>query len=233
MSMLWFALILLVLGVWVAHDGIAPRPADSKKRHTWRLVDQVRDWLAQADLPGVALWDLVVLSAVGCLAGGVAGYIAFGVPVTAALGSTDARTAVRLGAASLEYLSGIPEAAGDSLALYDAQRRGDMARWAMTEVSWLGTDPEALMSVARDLAGTGVTLVPTLARHELFSRWDDATIYERSDLALLPDSARVNWDIAGMMRREGWTVNHKRVYRMYRAEGLSLRRKSRSGGGRR
>lgn len=28
-----------------------------------------------------------------------------------------------------------------------------------------------------------------------------------------------------LLRREGWAVNHKRVYRMYRAEGLSPRRK--------
>ena len=28
-----------------------------------------------------------------------------------------------------------------------------------------------------------------------------------------------------MLRREGWMVNHKRVYRLYREEGLSLRPK--------
>lgn len=30
-----------------------------------------------------------------------------------------------------------------------------------------------------------------------------------------------------LLRREGWTVNHKRVERLYRAEGLSLRRRRR------
>jgi putative transposase len=28
-----------------------------------------------------------------------------------------------------------------------------------------------------------------------------------------------------LLRREGWMVNHKRVYRLYRDEGLGLRRK--------
>jgi putative transposase len=30
-----------------------------------------------------------------------------------------------------------------------------------------------------------------------------------------------------LLRREGWQVNHKRVYRLYRLEGLSLRLKTR------
>jgi putative transposase len=30
-----------------------------------------------------------------------------------------------------------------------------------------------------------------------------------------------------MLRRLGWKVNHKRVYRIYRAEGLAVRRKRR------
>lgn len=32
-----------------------------------------------------------------------------------------------------------------------------------------------------------------------------------------------------LLRREGWSVNHKRVYRLYREEGLKLRRRRRRG----
>ncbi len=32
-----------------------------------------------------------------------------------------------------------------------------------------------------------------------------------------------------MLRREGWAVNHKRVYRLYQAEGLAVRRRKRKG----
>ena len=33
------------------------------------------------------------------------------------------------------------------------------------------------------------------------------------------------WRIYILLRREGWRVNHKRVYRLYRLAGLNLRRK--------
>ena len=33
------------------------------------------------------------------------------------------------------------------------------------------------------------------------------------------------WRIFVLLRREGWADNHKRVYRIYKEEGLNLRRK--------
>ena len=33
------------------------------------------------------------------------------------------------------------------------------------------------------------------------------------------------WRIYVLLRREGWKVNHKRIYRLYKAEGLNLRTK--------
>ena len=34
--------------------------------------------------------------------------------------------------------------------------------------------------------------------------------------------------LGGMLRLEGWPVNHKKVYRLYREEGLQLRRKGKN-----
>ncbi len=33
------------------------------------------------------------------------------------------------------------------------------------------------------------------------------------------------WRIFVLLRREGWRVNHKRIYRLYKEEGLNLRSK--------
>lgn len=94
MSNLWLALILLGAGVWLAHDGLAPHPTVTRARRQWPPIARVRDWLAQADLPGVTIWHLVVLSAASSLVGGLAGYLAFGVPVTAVLGAAGGALAV-------------------------------------------------------------------------------------------------------------------------------------------
>jgi putative transposase len=55
----------------------------------------------------------------------------------------------------------------------------------------------------------------------------------RSDEALLARIREITltrvrygyWRIYTLLRREGWPVNHKRVYRLYKLEGLNLRSK--------
>ncbi len=125
-------------------------------------------------------------------------------PVAMHLGLTDALTAARLGVASIEPLSGVPEAMGDSRALFAAHRTGFFAGWTAFEKSWIGADNAALDLVAHQLAGSGVTLVPTLGLHDTFARLDDSAVYRRGDLEGVPDSARVNWNVAGMVARAGW-----------------------------
>ena len=88
MSTLWIALVLLGVGVWLAHDGLVPRPSRPPRDNSWVPLDRVRDWLAQADLPGVTVWHLAALCVAGCAAGGLAGYLAFELPVSAGLGAT-------------------------------------------------------------------------------------------------------------------------------------------------
>lgn len=54
---------------------------------------------------------------------------------------------------------------------------------------------------------------------------DDAPLLRRMEEI---DAARVRygfWRIYVLLRREGWQVNRKRVYRLYRQAGLNLRRK--------
>jgi imidazolonepropionase-like amidohydrolase len=138
-------------------------------------------------------------------------------PVAVHLGLTNAVEAAMLGVSSIEHLSGIPEAADDSLALRAAHRRGFFAGWTAFENAWSTMPPAALGAVARDLAATGVILVPTLGLHETFSRLDDSTVYRSPDLAAVPDSARENWNVAGMIRRAGWEPEDFRRFRDARA----------------
>lgn len=127
------------------------------------------------------------------------------VPIAAHLGQTDALTAAQLGVTSIEHLSGVPEAAGDSTRLFAEHRLGFFAGWTAFEQSWVTLDTLVLDRVARELAGSGIVLVPTLGLHDTFSRLDDPAVYHRPELASVPDSARENWDVPGMMARAGWT----------------------------
>ncbi len=136
-----------------------------------------------------------------------------GLPVATHLGLTDARTAARLGVRSIEHLSGIPEALGREAALGAAHRRGFFSGWTAFEYAWGTLDTLALDALARDLAPTGIILVPTLGLHETFSRLDDSSVYQTPDVRGVADSVRTNWNVPGMVRRAGWDANDFPLFR--------------------
>ena len=126
-------------------------------------------------------------------------------PVAAHLGLTDAITAAQLGVTSIEHLTGIPEAAGDSTALFAAHAKGFFGGWTAFEKSWGMLDTVALAAVASQLAAQRTFLVPTLVLHQTFSELDDSMALRAPDLAAVPDSVRRNWNVPGMIKRAGWT----------------------------
>lgn len=137
-------------------------------------------------------------------------------PIAVHLGLTDALTAARLGVTSIEHLSGIPEATGDSTGLFAEHRLGFFEGWTAFEQSWATLDTVALDRVARQLAGSGVVLVPTLGLHDTFARLDDSLVHQRPELADVPDSARANWNLPGMIARAGWTADDYPFFRAAR-----------------
>ncbi|HEY4102113.1 MAG TPA: amidohydrolase family protein [Gemmatimonadales bacterium] len=137
-------------------------------------------------------------------------------PVAVHLGLTDAVTAATLGVTSIEHLSGIPEAAGDSVALDSAHTQKFFHGWTAFEHSWAGLDTVALGRVLEELAARRVYLVPTLILHETFAHLDDSATYHPPGIELVPDSARRNWNVPGMIQRAGWTADDYPAFRAAR-----------------
>jgi len=129
----------------------------------------------------------------------------FRMPVTAHLGLTDALTASRIGVRSIEHLSGVPEAAGRGDPLFAAHRNGFWAGWTAFERSWATLDSVTLTRLAGQLAEAKVTMVPTLALHEVFSRLDDTVSASNPDLLSVPTAQRTAWNVPEMVSRAGWT----------------------------
>jgi imidazolonepropionase-like amidohydrolase len=137
-------------------------------------------------------------------------------PVAVHLGLTDAVTAANLGVTSIEHLSGIPEAAGDSVALDSAHTEKFFRGWTAFEHSWAGLDTVALTRVIEELAARRVYLVPTLVLHETFAHLDDSATYHPPGIEMVPDTARRNWNVPGMIRRAGWTADDYTAFRAAR-----------------
>jgi imidazolonepropionase-like amidohydrolase len=156
----------------------------------------------------------------------------FHVPVTGHLGLTDAVTAADLGIASIEHMSGVPEAAvSDASALYAAHRRGFFAGWTAFERSWASLDSAALARVAAELAAKNVSIIPTLVLHDTFSRLDDSTVVQDSMLRYVPRVERERWNVPDMVKRAGWEETDFEAFRRSRAnQDLFLRRFAAAGG---
>jgi imidazolonepropionase-like amidohydrolase len=130
------------------------------------------------------------------------------------LGLTDALTAASLGIRSIDHLSGIPEAAAASPSpFYAAHLRSFFDGWNYVEKSWAALDSADLARVAQALATRKVYLVPTLVLHDVFSRLDDASMMQGPDLAAVPDSERLRWNVPDLILRAGWTPEDFAAFR--------------------
>jgi len=156
----------------------------------------------------------------------------FNLRVAGHLGLTDAVTAAKEGIASIEHLSGVPEASmADASSIYAAHYRGFFPGWTAFERSWAGLDSAALARVAKELADRKVTLVPTLVLHETFSRLDDPAVLADTMLKAVPELAQARWNVADMVRRAGWTDQDYPAFRAGRPkQDLFLRLFAAAGG---
>lgn|SRR6185295_2769089 len=132
---------------------------------------------------------------------------ALNLKVTAHLGLTDAETASRLGVASIEHMTGIPEAANPRGAekLYAEHRASFFRGWNAFEKSWATLDSTSLARVAATLVDRKVILIPTLVLHDTFSRLDDPAVLLDPDLKSVPDSEIKRWNLPDLKARAGWT----------------------------
>ena len=127
-------------------------------------------------------------------------------PVAAHLGKTDALTAARAGVASLEHAAGVVQAAAPNAAAVIRAHDLFFAGWTVEERSWADLDSATVARVARQLAETRVAVVPTLVLHDVLSRLDDAALLRRRAMADVPADARSVRDVAGLLRRSGWSA---------------------------
>ncbi len=155
----------------------------------------------------------------------------FRIPVAAHLGLTDALTASKMGLTSIEHLSGVPEASGRAAPLFAAAQEGFFDGWTAFEKSWATLDSVTLTRLAGQLAETGVTMVPTLVLHEVFSRLDDTAAASNPDLLDLPRHQMAAWNVPGMIERAGWTGADFETFRRGRPmQDLFVRAFQKAGG---
>jgi imidazolonepropionase-like amidohydrolase len=197
-------------------DGLPTTYPDAIGANSPRDGRKAVDRLVNAGVDAVKVYtrvDPALLKAVVDEAG------TFNLKVTGHLGLTDAVTAAREGIASIEHLSGVPEAAlADPSSLQAAHYRGFFPGWTAFERSWAGLDSAALARVAAELAARKTMLVPTLVLHETFSRLDDPAVLQDTMLRAVPAAEQRRWNVPDMVKRAGWTADDYPAFRAARPQ---------------
>ncbi|MDH3455275.1 MAG: amidohydrolase family protein [Gemmatimonadota bacterium] len=142
---------------------------------------------------------------------------ALDVPVTAHLGKVDAVTAASLGLNAIEHMTGVVEASVSRPEAYFNAHDDFFTGWNRTEYDWATLDSAAIEGTIRELLNHGVTIVPTLALHEAYSRLTDAAYIARLDLSGVPLDVQIGWDIPDLVRRAGLTATDLANLRRARA----------------
>lgn len=147
-------------------------------------------------------------------------------------GKIDALSAARAGAASLEQLAGVVQAAASDPAPYIRANDLFFAGLTMEEASWGALDSGAVVRVARALAATHTAIVPTLVEHETFASLDDPTLLRRLGMSDVPaDSANGVRAVDALLRRAGWRAPEFAAFRRGRARQDLFVREFRAAGG--
>jgi imidazolonepropionase-like amidohydrolase len=156
----------------------------------------------------------------------------FNVAVAGHLGMTDAVTAAKAGISSIEHMTGVPEAVPAlHSSLTAAHYRGFFPGWTAFERSWGDLDSATLTQLAGRLAEEKITLVPTLILHETLSRLTDPDVLRDPVLAEVPEDAKRDWDVPGMIGRAGWGPSDFEAFRRARPmQNLFLRAFAAAGG---
>ncbi|HKA58139.1 MAG TPA: amidohydrolase family protein [Gemmatimonadales bacterium] len=151
-------------------------------------------------------------------------------PVAAHLGKTDALTAARAGVVSIEHMAGVVQAAtGDPT--YINAHNGFLEGWTAEEKGWAGLDSSAVARIARALADTKVTVVPTLVVHDMLSRLDNPILLSRPGMEDVPENAESVRSVPSLLRRTGWNANDFAAFRRSRRRQNQFVREFRQAGG--
>ncbi|MGH7568583.1 MAG: amidohydrolase family protein [Gemmatimonadales bacterium] len=153
-------------------------------------------------------------------------------PVAVHLGRTDALTAARAGVVSIEHLAGVVQAAARNPGPVLRAHAAFLAGWTAEERAWAGLDSATVARTAKALAATRVTIVPTLALHDLYARLNDPVLLHRPAMADVPSDPRnVVRAVGSLLRRTRWRPADFAAFRRSRARQNQFVREYKRAGG--